>query len=157
MLGALAYAFAFVHPAFAGMSVSRVDLVARLDYVGSKRTVDELWDQNRWGSVVDQISTGQADWVALAPRLATGTDAGTSETLGIALALALPRNPAAVLAALDLQGGPVLGPSIVCGVPLIDESPRFVANYRRRARAALNKVQSAALQSAKRACGAALK
>jgi hypothetical protein len=60
-------------------------------------------------------------------RLARGTDAGDSTGLTVALARALPRNPAAVLAALD--EGPVIGPEAVCGVPFIEPSSKEIREY----------------------------
>jgi hypothetical protein len=93
----------------------------------------------------------------LAPRLAPGTDAESSEDMGIVLARALPRNPSAVLGALDLRDGPVLGPSRVCGVPFIEPSPAFVHSYTTRALAAVSGVRAPRLDDARKACLSALR
>ena len=63
------------------------------------------------------MALGRAAYIRLAPELAPGTDAGTSEELGISLAFALPKAPMTVLQAIDLKVGPTLGVSRVCGKP----------------------------------------
>lgn len=78
------------------------------------------------------IQTGQAGWVALAPKLAAGADAANAEGLGIALAYALPKNSRAVLSvvAVDDADGAVLAVSRVCGMPFIEGAPK---QYRQKA------------------------
>ncbi|MGF6293482.1 hypothetical protein [Paraburkholderia youngii] len=90
----------------------------------------------------EQIGTGRADWVALAPKLAVGADGANAEGLGIALAYALPRNPAAVLKVVDpLEGdGHVLAISRVCGIPFIDDAPK---NYKAKALHAVSAITTA--------------
>jgi len=74
----------------------------------------------------NKIESGNADWVALAPRLAPGADGANAEGLAIALAYALPRNPSAVLNVIDpIEGDAhILAISRVCGVPFIEEIPK---------------------------------
>lgn len=99
------------------------------------------------------MGRGDARWIALAPRLAPGTDAGTSEGLGIALAHALPRNPRAVLAVLGVAGGPVsVSAGRVCGVPFIEDTVKDLTAYRRRAARAVRGVTDPSLVRARAAC-----
>ncbi|WP_429347454.1 hypothetical protein [Paraburkholderia sp. Clong3] len=86
------------------------------------RSLDEAVVDRRF----ERIGTGRADWVALAPKLAIGADGANAEGLGIALAYALPRNPAAVLKVVDPVEGDshILAVSRVCGIPFIDDAPK---------------------------------
>jgi hypothetical protein len=120
---------------------------------GPRATVDALWEQRRWDYVSERIGDGDAAFVALAPKLAAGADAGTAEDLPIALAFALPRNAPAVLAAI--QGG-AFDPAEVCGAPFIEDTVSDIPAYRRRATAAVQAVSDPALASVRAACLAAL-
>lgn len=76
------------------------EISASIDRQGAYAFVASLdSDESDW--LVTQIGTGKNAWVELAPRLALGSDASVSTGLIIALARALPRNPAAVLKAVD--------------------------------------------------------
>jgi hypothetical protein len=90
----------------------------------------------------ERIGTGRADWVALAPKLADGADGADAEGLGIALAYALPRNPAAALKVVDPVEGDshILAISRVCGIPFIDDAPK---NYKAKALHAVSVVTTA--------------
>jgi hypothetical protein len=137
------------------LSLSR--LTARLDQDGPKRTVDDLWRENRWGGLIDQIAAGRSDWIALAPRLAPGTDGHTAESLGRGLALALPKNAQAVLAVLDANDDAVTGADVVCSAAqLYGMSASELARHKRGALAALRRITDPRLDRAKRACAAHL-
>lgn len=118
---------------------------------GAKATVNGM-SESEWDGVLKNIDSGNAAWVALVPKLAEGTDAGTSEDLGIGLAYALPKNAKAVLSAIDPSNGPVLGVGRVCSVPFIEGTIKSVPAYIRSAKAALSKVHDPALQDIKKAC-----
>ena len=64
---------------------------------GAEATIAALAKAGQWDAVADRMGTGDARWIALAPRLAPGSDAGSAEDLGISLAFSLPKNPRAVL------------------------------------------------------------
>jgi hypothetical protein len=72
-------------------------------------------------------------------KLAPGTDAATSEDLGISLAHALPLAPITVLRATE-KDGPTLGVSRVCGVPFIEDTVKDIAGYIHAAQLAVGKV-----------------
>jgi hypothetical protein len=129
------------------------EIVRSLAAAGPRATVDALWDQGRWDYVSGRIGRGDAAFVALAPKLAAGADAGTAEDLPIALAFALPRNAPAVLAAIE--GGP-FDAAEVCGAPFIEDTVSDIPDYRRRATAAVQAVVDPRLVPVKAACLAAL-
>jgi hypothetical protein len=54
-------------------------------------------ENNPWSGVLDQIETGNQDWIDLVPLLAPGTDAGTAEALVITLSRTLKTNAPGVL------------------------------------------------------------
>ena len=128
---------------------------ASVESRGAGETVRRLQAAGQWDVVLDGISNGEVAWIALVPRLAQGTDAGPS--LGVALAKALPRAPAAVLHALDPGDGPALGPSRVCGAPFAEPTPAFLDAYRPRALAAVESVRDPRLRNVREACLAVLR
>jgi hypothetical protein len=121
---------------------------------GAAATVTALFDQHRWDYVSDRIAAGDAAWLALAAKLAPGTDAGTAEELPIDLAFALPRNAAGVLAAIRDGAS---DPDDVCSAPFIEDTVKDVPAYRRRAIAAVERVADPRLAAIKAACLAALR
>jgi hypothetical protein len=128
---------------------------ASVESRGAGETVRRLQAAGQWDVVLDGIANGELAWIAIVPSLAQGTDAGQS--LGVALAKALPAAPAAVLQALDHRDGPALGPSRVCGAPFAEPTPEFLAAYRPRALAAVEGVHDPHLRSVRDACLAALR
>lgn len=128
-------------------------VAASLARDGPRATVNALFDQHRWDYVSGRIGAGDAAWIALAPRLAAGADAGTAEDLPIALAFALPRNAPAVLAAVR-SGAFDVGD--VCGAPFIEGTMDDLPRYLRRATAAVAAVRAPDLAETRRACLAAL-
>jgi hypothetical protein len=132
------------------------EIRAEIDRSGPQAVVQRLIDEGEWAVVQDAITRGDGAWVALVPALAPGTDGGVSEGLGIGLAYALPRNPAAVLRVLDLSESTSLGPSHICSAPFIEPSPAFLAQYRSVTLKALASVQDDSLAPAKSACLRAL-
>jgi len=86
-------------------SITPTTVGRMLAQLGPKRTFDELAgtgaDFDDYEKILDGIASGDQRWIALGPRLQPGTDAGTSEALRIAVAEALPRNPAGVLRLIE--------------------------------------------------------
>ncbi len=138
---------------------SAAALGAEIDAKGAREVVDRLWNspqdangENDWSRVTEQMWKGRAAYIALAPKLAPGTDAGAAEELGISLAHALPLTPATVLRAIDPKDGPVLGVSQVCSVPFIEDTVKDIPAYIRAAQSSVNKVTSPELQAIRAAC-----
>lgn len=79
----------------AGQPVTPVEVAAMITRDGAQRTVGALWgegDTNRWATVARGIARGEPAWLAIAPRLAGGTDAGTSDEFAMAVQDALVAN-----------------------------------------------------------------
>jgi hypothetical protein len=121
---------------------------------GAKAAVKTLDRMGRFDAVLDHIAAGQSAWIQLAPRLAKGTDAGHSTGLTVALAQALPKNPAAVLAVLD--DGPITGTDSVCAAPFIEPAPDEISTYLGSAITAVKSVRGSARLKSKAPCLAAL-
>ena len=98
--------------------------------------------------VLDGISSGDAQWLALAPGLQKGADAGPSEFLKISVAEALPHNAAAVLR-LGAHGWPIAN---ACSYPMLEPKPADTRRYFAAAIPAVTAVHDPALQSAKATC-----
>ena len=106
-------------------------LSSEIDTKGAKEVVNRLNSspaaangQNDWDRVTNQIWIGRSAYISLPPKLAQGTDAGTSEDLGISFAHTLPLAPIAVLRVTDLGDRPTLGVRRICGVPFIEGTIR---------------------------------
>ncbi len=125
-----------------------------IDLHGAKSAIQTLDHAKRFDTVLSRIASGKAAWIRLAPDLATGTDAGNSTGLSVALARALPRNPRVVLEVLD--SGPVIGADAVCGLPFIEPTPSEVATYLNKAIPAVTRVPESNQFPQRAACLGAL-
>lgn len=88
----------------------------------------------------------------MAPLLVPGSDAGSSEDLGISLAFSLPKNARAVLAAIDPKNGHITGADRVCGMPFIEDTVKDRAAYKRQAVSAVRSVHDKKLQPIAKRC-----
>jgi hypothetical protein len=131
-------------------SVIAADIAAH----GAEAVVARLAKHGDYDRVLGHIDKGETEWVALAPKLAPGTDAGYAEALIISLALALPKNPQAVLALLS--GKNVFQVDDVCGAPFIEGTVKDVPAYVRKARAAVSRVMDPKFAGTKTVCLASL-
>jgi len=62
---------------------------------------DRLWNSDRaFGELFDKISSGDAEWIAIAVKLGAVSDAHASESLVMAMSRALAKNPENVLSVL---------------------------------------------------------
>ena len=74
-----------------------------VDDLISRRTPDKNNDFGAFDIVLDGISSGDAAWLALVPKLDTGGHAAVGESLPIAVAYALPKNATGVQRKLRLH------------------------------------------------------
>lgn len=132
---------------------SAAQLSQEIEAKGAKAVVDSLGDA--FDDVLDHIDSGDPAWIALAPKLAQGTDAGNSEGLAIALAYALPKNPQAVLAVVTENDG-VLAINRVCSIPFIEDTVKDRPAYKRNALHAVEAIKEPSLRKAKSNCLAVL-
>jgi len=127
---------------------------AMIDGQGAARTVatlsaGDLSKHNLYfDNVLDGISSGNAKWLALVPRLRPGTDGASGEFLRIAIARALPHNAAGVLR-LSAHGWPVAD---ACSYPMIEPRPADTGRYFATAIPAVQAVRDPGLQAAKAIC-----
>jgi hypothetical protein len=95
--------------------LSASQFAASVKAEGARAAVAALVSGGDWPRVMAAIRNGAGDWIALAPELARGADAAHGAQLTAALAQALPRAPADVLAVVDLRRSPIIGVQAVCG------------------------------------------
>lgn len=120
---------------------------------GPKAAVGHLVAGGDWGRVMGAIRNGAGDWIAMAPELARGVEAGQAGQLTAALAAALPRAPSEVLAVADLRRSPVLGVQAICGAPEGSHAANARAAYLAEAREAVELLPDvAAVGRAKAVC-----
>jgi hypothetical protein len=113
------------------------------------RRVDS--DESFGRSVINGIATGDSLWLEVASKFTPGS-ATAEASLSMALASALPRSPAKVLALLGHKY-PV---EEVCGIPFLHPDSALVATYHDSAVAAIERVRDSLLTKSRDACRAAL-
>ncbi len=140
----------------AAPTVNPAALSRDIDARGARAVIAGLAREGQWDGVVHHIDGGSDAWLAVAAKLAPGSDAGSAEDLGISLATALPRNPAGVLRIASPQDDTPLSLARVCGVPFIEQPPSEAAAYRTRAVNAVTRVADPSLADRRARCLAAL-
>lgn len=112
-----------------GMILSASQFAADVAKEGPRPATQKLVAGGDWARVLGAIRNGAADWIALAPQLARGSDAQRGAELTAALAAALPRAPSDVLAVADPRRSPVLGIQVICGAPAGSHNSSARAQY----------------------------
>ena len=97
--------------------LSASQFAADLRRSGPRDAVGHLVAGGDWPRVMAAIRVGAADWIALAPDIARGAGPEQGTDLSAALAAALPRAPAEVLAVADTRRSPILGLQAICSAP----------------------------------------
>lgn len=118
---------------------------------GATAVVERLWDSREYEMVLNHVRSGAPAWVALALKLAPGTDAGAAEELSMALGHALSNNPSVVLAIINPRVFPVSLPE-VCRPPFTDETRRQIWAWIRKTKSAILAVTDTSLRSKKVQC-----
>ena len=101
-----------------------------------------------WQHAMEQVGAGNEEWLAVVPCLTFGADAGYATDITVALATALPVNPAGVL---RLEAAHV-SVKWACSFPFIEPEPAFTARYAAQTVGALEAITDAALQDDARIC-----
>ena len=140
----------------AAPTASPATLSRDIDARGARAVIAGLAHGGQWDGVVRHIDGGSDAWLAVAAKLAPGSDAGSAEDLGISLATALPLNPAGVLRTASLSDGAPLSIAHVCSLPFIEQPPSEAAAYRTRAMTAVTRVADPSLADRRTRCLAAL-
>lgn len=131
-------------------------LIGRMiDKYGPEQTVHKLAMRRPQGQglgafdvVLNGIASGDGRWLSLVPRLDSGTDGGTAESLRIAVAEALPKNAAGVLAAT----ASLPWFRQVCSFPMIEPTLADTLAYFRTVIPSVSAIRDTKLQKAKRIC-----
>jgi len=143
MIAALAFALVLAASQFAADAAKD----------GPRAATTKLVAGGDWQRVMGAIRNGAADWIALSPEIARGSDAAHGAELTAALAAALPRAPSDVLAVADPRRSPVLGIQAICGAPAGSYNSTARAQYLADAREALELLPDvAAIGRAKAVC-----
>jgi hypothetical protein len=139
-----------------GAPVTPAEVTAMLRSQTPQQTVNALYgtgENSRWDTVASGIARGDPAWLALAPQIARGTDAGTSDDFGMAAQDALTTNPAGTLRLLtQVEMG--VGACSENGFEVSAEQARA---YFQTATAAVESVTDPALQQIKTQCLAELR
>ena len=123
---------------------------------GIAKVADELNHQvapDPWDSIEAHVESGVTAWLDLARQLRFYTDAGASVGLENAVALALPKNPVAVLKILGTDPAKDFTVRRVCSIETFIEVPEGkLRSHLRRAKAAVDQVSDPHLQQTRQAC-----
>jgi hypothetical protein len=121
---------------------------------GARGTVQRLTrnagerDLGDYERVLDGVARGDPRWLALVPEIDPGTDADSAESLGIAVAEALPKNATGVLRLIRANRSWLSA----CSYPMIEPTPKEARSYFRRAIPAVKSVSDPALRPVKKMC-----
>lgn len=114
--------------------------------------VKELWENDaaNWNMIMDNVSAGDADWIASVVRYVfPGTDAAATTEVIVSLAQGLSENPEAVL----LQEiGPHISMLSICSLPFIEPEYDFITGYGEKTLAALRNVNKPHLIDSRDTC-----
>lgn len=123
-------------------------VLAEIRVTGGGTVVRRIDSDPEFGrSVMDGIASGDSVWLEVARNLRPAS-AAAEATLVIALASALPHNPAAVLSILPGR----LRTEDVCGIPFLRADSLAVTTYYDRAVAGLGQVRDSSLASGRDRC-----
>jgi hypothetical protein len=128
---------------------SAAELLERINRDGGDRVIRELWAAHEpFELMCAQISTGDPEWLKVASRLKPFSDAGSSLSLTVSMARALPRQPSAVLELIE----PPWRLEMVCGAPFIEPPIEEVRTYLANAISVLSQPLSEPLEEKRIAC-----
>jgi hypothetical protein len=140
----------------AGAPVTPAEVAAMLAKQTPQQTVNALYgtgENSRWTTVARGIARGEEAWLALAPQIAKGTDAGTSDEFAMAAQDALTTNPAGtlrLLSQIEMGAG-------ACAENGFEVSAEQASAFHQTAITAVEAVSDPALQKIKTECLAALR
>ena len=135
------------------VEITPQEISAKIKADGAKAVVDRLDHSGQWWAITNHIAHGSSKWIVLAPALSNGTDAGTSESLKISLAYALPKATAATLETLDPHATSLpISLQEACSSPFIEDSREHKRSYKRRTLATLHRIHEPELRAAAAAC-----
>jgi hypothetical protein len=140
----------------AGRPVTPAEVLDLIGRVGPQQAVNQLNDNGqdrRWETVSSGIAKGDPAWLAIAPRIGEGTDAGTSIDFMVAVQDAVTTNPAGALR-LMTQLGDGTG---FCNEHGMEVPAAQARAYFQTAMAAVEGVADPSLQQAKAGCLAELR
>jgi hypothetical protein len=126
-------------------------LLAEIDASGPKVVLARLWaNEPQFEAVCARIETGDVQWLEVARRLRSVSDAAASLSLNFSVARALPTAPVRVL---QLVGHGFLI-SDICTSPFIEPEPGVAERYEARALKALATLQDTQLSTRAEECAA---
>ncbi|MBS0352022.1 MAG: hypothetical protein JSR33_12750 [Proteobacteria bacterium] len=108
-----------------GQSDSTYQACIQLQHSDSEKFDHLIKNPKKWDAVLDKISTGRSSCLALAAKIKPYTDAANSESLNLAVALAMPKNPNGVLSLVHDH----FTLEEVCTVPYIEADDKLVKQY----------------------------
>jgi hypothetical protein len=124
-------------------------LLSEIDTSSPKAVFARLWaNQRDFDEVCGRIATGDAQWLEVARRLRSVSDAAASLSLNFSVARALPAAPVRVL---RLVGRPFLIDDI-CTSPFIEPEAGVAERYEARALQALAALRDTQLKSLAEQC-----
>ncbi|MHA0851433.1 hypothetical protein ACV094_06705 [Serratia nematodiphila] len=151
----LAGALLAVNFSASAMALDSQEVGYNIEARGARPVVAQLGKAGQFGAVENSIRLGDDSWIALAPKLAGGGNAGFTAGIKSALSAALIYNPAAVLQALNK--GNDLSLNDICTAPPEVQGDTAISSFRERATHALSTVRVGDLSAPRDACIAALK
>jgi hypothetical protein len=139
-----------------GKAVAAAEVAGMIERDGPQKAVAALWGEgadNGWEAVMRGIAKGEPAWLALAPAIAKGADAGASTGLAMASQDALTTNAAGALRLMAQLGDGDAG----CTYESFEDPPEQSRAFYAAATAGVEAVTEPALQNTRDACLAQLR
>jgi hypothetical protein len=139
-----------------GKAIAAAEVAAMIERDGPQKAVAALWGEgadNGWEAVMRGIARGEPAWLALAPAIAKGADAGASTGLAMASQDALTTNAAGALRLMSQLGDGGAG----CTYESYEDPPEQSRAFYAAATAEVEAVTEPALQKTRDACLAQLR
>ncbi|HEX8307029.1 MAG TPA: hypothetical protein VF645_01250 [Allosphingosinicella sp.] len=138
-----------------GAAITPDEVRKKIEAEGATRAVEKLSSSHDpdaplpWSTVTAGIARGEPQWLAVAPLIRPGTQAGSGDEYSMALTAALTTNPAGSLRLMALEEG---GSGGYCIAADYETPPEQIRAYYAAAIANVERVGDPELQDIKAAC-----
>jgi hypothetical protein len=147
--------FGFAFSALAANTLTPSEVLARIQRQGGYKVLWDLWEHmGEFETLLSGIESADPAWLKVAVLLRPFSDAGASEGLDNAVALALPKSPERILSLV----GNGFNLELICTSPFFEpEKPGIAEAYERKTLIALSSVHEPRLKVLANECSKRVK
>lgn len=132
-------------------------IIHQISIRGARAVVNELNETdngNPWAIIVSKIEKGKPEWIEVAKKLRSGTDAGYAEDLDFALSMALVNSPQLLLEMSNIDCNKTHGFCIddICGNNFIEGDDKSILKILQKRKRSVEKISIAELKKKRDRC-----